>query len=128
MNYFSLSALTSSMTTQDGLKHAVLQSLLNHSESTKNDRARMNNDERGGVWSEQYAPSVGSRDWTLAREKNTAQTASRAKRFYEEALAWLVDAGHVQSINVQVAVISATALARSVTLTLNDGSQFEVPL
>lgn len=128
MNYFSLSALTSSMTTQDGLKHAVLQSLLNHSASTKNDRARMNNNERGGVWSEQYTPSVGSRDWTLAREKNTAQTASRAKRFYEDALVWLVDAGHVQSINVQVAVLSATALARSVTLTLNDGSQFEVPL
>lgn len=128
MNHFTLSALTAPMSSQDGLKHAVLQSILNHAESTKNDRARMNNHERGGVWFEQYITSVGSRDWTLQREKNTEQTAIRAKRFYEEALQWLVDGEYIAALKVDVQRLSDTTLARSVTLTLNDGSQFEVPL
>ena len=78
MSHFTLNALTAPMTSIEGLTHAVLQSVLNHAESTQNDRARMENSERGGCWSDEFVHGVGSRDWTLKREKLTEQTMTRA--------------------------------------------------
>ncbi len=69
MSHFNLSALTTPMTEPEGLIHAVLQSILNHAKSTQNDRARMKTDERGGCWNEAYIAAIGSRDWTLSKEK-----------------------------------------------------------
>ncbi|WP_375322748.1 phage GP46 family protein [Aliivibrio logei] len=128
MSYFTLNALTAPMTSIEGLTHAVLQSVLNHAESTQNDRARMENSERGGCWSDEFVHGVGSRDWTLKREKLTEQTMIRAKRFYEEALAWLVDEMHVKAVTVEVFKLTPKQLGRRVTLTLNDGANLEVPL
>lgn len=126
MNHFNLNAITAPISTKEGLTHAVLQSVLNHSESTENDRARMGNTERGGCWSNEFINGVGSRDWTLKREKMTNQNIGRAKRFYEEALAWLVDEQHVQAVSVYVFKLAPTQLGRTVTLTLNDGAKLEV--
>lgn len=128
MSHFNLSALTAPLTSVDGLTHAVLQSVLNHSESTQNDRARMKSNERGGCWNEPYVHAVGSRDWTLAREKNTPQTLIRTQRFYEDALAWLVNDGHVSAVRVDVVKLSSTAINRKVIITTNDGSTLDVPL
>lgn len=126
MNHFNLSAFTAPLTTNEGLIHAVLQSVLNHAESTENDRARMKNTDRGGCWSDELINGVGSRDWTLKREKLTAQTISRAKRFYEDALKWLVSEKHVQAVTIDAYQLSPTVLGRKVVLTLNDGVKLEV--
>ncbi|OCH17004.1 phage GP46 family protein [Aliivibrio logei] len=128
MSHFNLSALTAPLTSVDGLTHAVLQSVLNHSESTQNDRARMENDERGGCWSDEFIRGVGSRDWTLIREKSTQQTLIRTQRFYEDALAWLVNDGYVNAVNVNATRLSPTTIGRKVTITTKDGSTLEVPL
>ncbi|MGR6834745.1 phage GP46 family protein [Aliivibrio wodanis] len=128
MSHFNLSALTAPLTSVDGLTHAVLQSVLNHSASTQNDRARMKNDERGGCWSDDFVRGVGSRDWTLAREKNTPQTLIRTQRFYEDALTWLVDDGHVRSVRVDAVALTSTTIGRKVIITTNDGSTLDVPL
>lgn len=68
-HYFSLNALVEPMTTLEAVKHAALQSLLNHGPSTANDRARMENADRGGCWHDVFIRGVGSRSWTLEREK-----------------------------------------------------------
>lgn len=128
MSHFNLSALTVPLTSVDGLTHAVLQSVLNHSTSTQNDRARMKNDERGGCWNEDYVRAIGSRDWTLAREKNTPQTLIRTQRFYEDALAWLVSDGHIRSVRVDVVAITSTTIGRKVIITTNDGESLGIPL
>ena len=128
MSHFTLNALTAPMTSIEGLTHAVLQSVLNHAESTQNDRARMENSERGGCWSDEFVHGVGSRDWTLKREKLTEQTMTRAKRFYEETLAWLVDESYLKAVTVEVFTLSPKQLGRRVILTLNDGVNVEVPL
>lgn len=128
MSHFTLNALTAPMTSIEGLTHAVLQSVLNHAESTQNDRVRMENSERGGCWSDEFVHGVGSRDWTLKREKLTEQTVIRAKRFYEEALAWLEEEMHVKAVAVEVFKLSPKQLGRRVILTLNDGANVEVPL
>lgn len=128
MNHFNLNALTAPLTSVDGLTHAVLQSVLNHSTSTQNDRARMKNDERGGCWNEDYVRAIGSRDWTLAREKNTPQTLIRTQRFYEDALAWLVDDDHVRSVRVDAVALTSTTIGRKVIIITNDGELLKVPL
>ena len=128
MSYFNLSALTAPMTTAEGLTHAVRQSVLNHGLSTANDCARMGSAERGGCWSDEFIMGTGSRDWTLKREKVTAQTIGLAKRFYEEALAWLVHDKHVKTITVDVFKLTPTTLGRNVVLTLNDDAKVEVTL
>lgn len=128
MNHFNLSALTSPMTTQEGLTHAVLQSIYNHAESTKNDQVRMGVIDRGGCWSQALLDIVGSRDWTISREKLTPQTLSLAKRFYEESLAWLVRGGHAKSVMVSVWKEKPNQMGRDVVITLSDDSTFKVPL
>ncbi len=128
MSKFSLSALTASVSSKEGMTHAILQSIHNQAESTQNDRVRMGNNERGGCWSAEFLNMVGSRDWTLKREKLTEQTISFAKRFYEESLAWLVSEGHAKSIDVKVWESKPTVMSRVATVTLLDGSKFEVEL
>jgi phage gp46-like protein len=128
MSHFTLKAVTAPLTTVEGLTHAVLQSVLNHAEATSNDRARTENNERGGCWNEKFVPAIGSRDWTLYREKSTAQTVIRAKRFIEDALQWLVNDGHIMSFNVDVKSLSSTASSRVIMINMKNGSEFEVPL
>ncbi|WP_063658543.1 phage GP46 family protein [Aliivibrio fischeri] len=128
MSYFNLHALTAPINTKEGLTHAVLQSVFNHAKSTQNDRARMQNDELGGCWSDEFVHGVGSRDWTLKREKLTEQTRLRAKRFYEDALEWLVKDSHIKTVNIDVFILSPKKLGRRVTLTLNDDTTVEIPL
>ena len=128
MNHFNLNALTSPITTREGLTHAVLQSIHNQAESTKNDQVRMGVMDRGGCWSQALLDIVGSRDWTIKREKLTPQTLSLAKRFYEESLAWLVRGGHAKSVQVCVWEEKPNQMGRDVVITLSDDSKFKVPL
>ncbi|AYV21110.1 phage GP46 family protein [Vibrio mediterranei] len=128
MSHFKLNALTESVDSKEGMSHAVLQSVYNYAESTQNDRARMNNNERGGTWSGELIEIVGSRDWTLKRAKLTDETLRLAKRFYEEALAWLIQQGHAKTIEVTVWREKPNQMGRNVMITLTDGSTFDVPL
>ncbi len=88
----------------------------------------MGNKERGGSWSHKLLAMVGSRDWTLAREKITPQTISLAKRFYLESVQWLIDEGHARSIEVKVWQQKPNQMGRNLMVTLTDGSKFELPL
>ncbi|WP_172562574.1 phage GP46 family protein [Vibrio furnissii] len=126
MSHFSLTALTAPVASREGLMHAIKQSLYNHGEATRNDRARMGTDERGGCWSDGFIESVASRNWTISREKLTPQTLNFAKRFCDEALAWLVSEGHVKHIEVTVWQESATAMRRDIVVTLSDGDTLKV--
>lgn len=126
MNYFNLEAITAPLSTDEGLTHAVFQSILNHSDSTQNDRARMGNIDLGGCWSDKFTPGVGSRDWTLQREKITAQTLTRSSSFIEQALKWLVTDNIVKSVNVSVVEHSPSTLIRVVILTRIDNSTLKI--
>ncbi|EGU38641.1 phage GP46 family protein [Vibrio scophthalmi] len=128
MKHFNLNALTAPTSTKEGMKHAVLQSIYNHGESTQNDRSRMGKNERGGTWSNDLLSIVGSRDWTLQREKLTEQTLSLAKRFIEEALSWLIKQGYAKAIEVFVWEEKPNQMGCSVIITLVDGEKFKVPL
>ena len=128
MSTFKLCAITAPDQSEVGLTHAVMQSLFNHSESTANDRVRMGVDERGGHWGQSLLEEVGSRDWTLSRAKLTDETLKLAKRFYEEALAWLLTKEYVSSIDVHVWEVKPNIMGRNVMITLADGQVLTVPL
>ncbi len=128
MNHFNLGAVTSAIDTQEGMTHAVLQSIYNYAESTQNDRSRMDSTERGGSWSNELIEIVGSRDWTLKRAKLTDETLRLAKRFYEEALAWLVRERHAKTVEVTVWREKPNQMRRNVMIVLVDGSKFDIPL
>ncbi|MGL4225418.1 MAG: phage GP46 family protein [Vibrio sp.] len=128
MSKFNLNAVTAPISSKEGIAHAVLQSIYNHAESTQNDRARMGKDDRGGNWSDEFISMVGSRDWTLRREKTTQQTISLAKQFYQDALAWLVVDGYAKSVEVSVWESKPTVMSRVVTITLINDTEFEMNL
>jgi phage gp46-like protein len=87
MSEFELAALTNDVTTADGLKHAVLQSLHNW----------QRDNQQHGWWSD---TGIGTKDWLLAREKQTEQTLKQAKRYTTQALQWLIDKGVAQDIDI----------------------------
>lgn len=128
MSHFNLSALTEPLSSQVGLTHAVLQSLYNHAESTQNDRARMGHHTRGGHWSHEWIKPVGSRDWTLKRAKLTDETVRLTQRFSQEALIWLTEQDHVETVEVKAWKDRPNQVGRTITIMLTDGSVLDIPL
>ncbi|WP_454908377.1 phage GP46 family protein [Variovorax gossypii] len=61
-------------------------------------------EDRRGFWADAYAANpgdrFGSRLWLLEREKQLPEVVQRARRFFREALQWLVDDGLAQSLTV----------------------------
>ncbi|MBE8578674.1 phage GP46 family protein [Vibrio sp. OPT18] len=116
MSYFKLEALYVNKDSSEGLKHAALQSLLNHAQATQNDKVRMGSDERGGSWSEGYMPLVASRHWTQSREKSVEVVRQMLRQFSLDALQWMVDENWVQAVEVTVEPVSNTRFERTITL------------
>lgn len=98
---FTLTALSQPVASNEGLKHAVLQSLLNHAQAKSNDTID-DGHHRQGWWGKDFNRAIGSRSWLLARSKNTDETRKKLKRYTEQALLWLVDEKLVESIDVSI--------------------------
>ena len=126
MSYFTLSALTEPLSSNDGLEHAVLQSLLNWAKAQANDPLDDGQDKQGW-WAGEFVSAVGCRDWTLARSKQTDDTLNRAKRYTAQALQWIIDDGAAKSIDI-VATFEDGRLIRVVDITLPDNSKQQVKL
>lgn len=126
MSYFELSALTEPISSTNGLKHAVLQSLLNWAKAQKNDPLDAGQDKQGW-WASEFVNAVGSRDWTLARAKQTPDTLNRATRYTKQALQWLVDENIAINIDVQTS-FEDSRLVRVIDITLPDNSKQQVTL
>ena len=60
--------------------------------------------DRRGWWADTYAQDAGdafgSRLWLLAREKQLPEVVQRARRYFREALQWLVDDGLAERLDV----------------------------
>ncbi|RUM91061.1 MAG: hypothetical protein DSZ27_07320 [Thiomicrospira sp.] len=122
MSVFDLKAISEPLTTQTGLAHAILQSLLNYSKAQANDRFDGKN--KQGWWAEGMVSGIGCRDWTLSREKQTEDTRKRALRYTEQSLEWLVKDNHLKSIDV-TAYYQDDRLIREIIPTLPDGTKLE---
>lgn len=126
MSHFELEALTQPVTSQEGLKHAVLQSLLNWSKAQQNDRLDPGQNKQGW-WGSEFLAGVGCRDWTLARAKQTPETLNRAKHYTKQALDWLIKQGTAKEIEVR-AYYENDRLVRHIQIRLSDNALREFTL
>lgn len=126
MSYFELSALTENINSTEGLNHAVLQSLLNYAKAQINDPIEKGQNQQGW-WASEFINSVGCRDWTLAREKQTTETLTRAKTHTKKALNWLIQQKTAKSIQVETHYQNEK-LIRQITITLQNDNQTEITL
>lgn len=126
MNKFELSALTSEQSSENGLKHAVLQSLLNWAKAQQNDPLEQDQSKQGW-WANEFLNGVGCRDWTLARSKQTNETLNRAKHHTEQALQWLITQNLATEIMVKT-FYENDRLIRVINLRLNNNQTQEITL
>lgn len=86
--------------TGDPLETAVLISLFTHRRKSADDedpRATYH----GGWWGDTYRGfKIGSRLWLLRRRKATRDTLVDAKKYIEEALAWMLTDGVASKVTV----------------------------
>lgn len=86
----------------------------------------VDDEERYGWWGDTF-PSVsddriGSRLWQLRRVKLTARTQQDAEFYAREALQWLIDDGHVLSVDILIERAEINRLNLGVVFTVLDGS------
>jgi len=97
----------------DGLESAVVLSLLCDARVSVDELPYGEEDPRGfwgDIVSEVEGDSTGSKLWLLRREKLTNETATRAKKYCEEALQWLIDDKIASDVAVTTEIINSNLL------------------
>lgn len=87
---FTLEALNS-ITTVDGLRHAVLESLFSDAKSHAWQAKRFGSDNQRGWWASDIKDEHGSKLWLLTREKATPETEAKLINFINKALVWVIN-------------------------------------
>lgn len=109
--------------TDDGLETAVLISLFTHRRAEPDDILPGGDQDRQGWWGDAYADvvddKIGSRLWLLRRSKASQDVVNAAKRYAEEALAWMLDDGVASAIVVTAERILSIVLALRIEITRN---------
>lgn len=81
------------------------------------------NTQEQGYWGDMFqGESYGSHLYTLARSKLYAPTIRRAKDYCRDALAWLVDDGHIKGLELNLSALSASRLEIHIVIVMLDGS------
>ena len=101
---FDLALSANDLAGEDGLRTAVLVSLFSDRRAEPDDALPSNDGDRRGWWADAFAEPagdrLGSRLWLLERGKLTDAVVSQARRYAEEALAWLVEDGVAERVEV----------------------------
>ena len=101
---FDITMESNDLKLDDSLKTAVIISLFTDRRVTVDELPDGENDRRGW-WADALngdRDQIGSKLWTLKREKITQDLLDRAKKYCEEALQWLIDDQIAQSVTVFV--------------------------
>jgi len=89
----------------EGLETAVVISLFTDRRAKPDDEIPDGTDDRRGWWGDVFPDfendEIGSRLWLLSRAKATQNNLRLAKDYTEEALAWMVQDGVAQSVEVE---------------------------
>lgn len=88
----------------DGLRTAMLVSMFTDRRAHENERLPDGETDPRGWWADTFpdvpGDETGSRLWLLHREKQTAETAARARLYAMEALQWLIEDGVATNLDV----------------------------
>ncbi|SDH88323.1 phage GP46 family protein [Roseospirillum parvum] len=119
--------------TDAGLETAVLVSLFTDRRTNADDRLPDDPSPAGSVsdrrgwWGDALPPGdeagatrpgwrLGSRLWLLSREKQSGETARRAREYAEEALAWLIEDGVAAAVTVTAEWVAPGVLGLGVVI------------
>lgn len=116
------------------IDHLVMASLYSWARAEEGDVLPSSSDgkrDRNGWFAERLSSRYesdrfGSRLWLLARAKATAETLRLAQSYAEEALAWLVEDGIAELVEVQATRTGASAYGLIVRITRGDGTLTEL--
>lgn len=107
------------LATDDGLKTAIIISLFTDARARDDDILPAESDRRGW-WGdslpERTGDTIGSRLWLLSREKRLPSALARARDYAREALAWLIEDGIANSVEVQAEAIGEQLLGIAVDI------------
>lgn len=114
----------------DGLRTAVILSLLTDRRANAEDIPSDGSDDRRGWWADLLASNegdrFGSRLWLLSREKDLAEVRRRAETYAVEALEWFKDDGIATGIEVEAKTVRWEILSLWIRITRNDGQAIEM--
>lgn len=116
---------------EDGLETAVILSLFTDRRARPDDVLPNDNRSRRGWWGD-LAPArvdgaavdndrIGSRLWLLEREKQLPNVLVRAKDYAEESLAWLIEDGVAERIEVETSIVRNGVLGIGVVIYRPEG-------
>jgi phage gp46-like protein len=127
----SIDAATADFAREDTLQTAVVLSLL--CDRTAQAHEVPAGADRRGWWADAFSQanpidrasteSFGSRLWLLMREKQLAQTRERVRDYVKEALAWMVEDGMAEGVEVTVFAPRAGWYVADVGLQLRTGNR-----
>ena len=102
------------------LETAVILSLFTDRRADADDELPDGGDDRRGWWGDGLADRpLGSRLWLLARAKVTRETRLRAIEYAQEALAWMVDDGVADRVEVDAEWLGVPPSQLAVTVTIH---------
>lgn len=104
------------LATDDGLETAAVVSLFTDARADPEELPE-GHDDRRGFW----GSDVGSKLWTLSREKTLNDVVVRAEEYTREALQWMQDDGVVSSIEVAANLESREKLGINVYIRRVEG-------
>jgi phage gp46-like protein len=107
------------------LENAVTISLFTDARAAADDEIPGGDTDRRGHWADMWldeGESLGSRLWLLKREKVTQAVINKARDYCMEALEWLVDADHLQAVNVTAERGGLNRIHFQIDCQLPDGS------
>ncbi len=81
-------------TLDSGIPTAILISLFSDLRATEDETDEL---DKRGYWGDER---LGSKLWLLDRSKGNSETLTKAKQYSEEALAWLVEDGLLDRIDI----------------------------
>lgn len=103
-NCFDINILNGDLEADDGLETAVAISLFTDKRVTNEELPDLATSKRGW-WGDMYPDvdqdKIGSRLWTLEREKRTIETLRKSEDYSREALSWLLEDSVADSIDVK---------------------------
>jgi phage gp46-like protein len=132
------------ITTDDSLRTAVILSLFLDRRARDDDRLPDGTTDRRGWWADTVAPMteatlalrdgavsirrpdrIGSRLWLLSRELQVEEVVRRAHDYAAEALAWLVEDGHAQKVDVRAFIPRFQMLGLDIRIRLAGGAALD---
>lgn len=108
--------------TDDGLETAIIISLFSDTRVTPAELPEGHKDRRGW-WGDvvDLQDPIGSKLWTLAREKTVNSVVVRGEEYAAEALQWLIDDGVVSNISVRASFLRRDTLLIEVDMARRSG-------